>query len=226
MRDTEVRKHPAELHYSSQASTYALNDERKWERPSDTAKALLGFCREHRPKRVLELGVGTGRYFPFLLGDEYVGVDVCEPMLEHARERDGILRGQGFTSIRLVNDEVNAFLSRPSAGFDFIFSVGCLGFHIPITPALLQSLAGAMSAGGHLFLQTTQRSRRWALRRQLQYWRNVLTGREDNYSFFCASTPRRLRGAAAAAGLRTEWIREETARWYDKSMLLSLFHKS
>ena len=63
----------------------------------------------------------------------------------------------------------------------------------------------------------------WGIKNKFKHWRNLLSGRKDNYGFYCATTPRGLRKAAAAARLKTEWIREGTVCWYDRPILLSLF---
>src|SRR5438067_311310 len=101
----------AQAVYADKAHDYAVRDELKWKKPTNTALALSSFCLDVHPSRVLELGVGTGRYFPFLIGDTYIGVDVCESMLDHARQRESILRERGFTTVKFIQDEINTFLA-------------------------------------------------------------------------------------------------------------------
>lgn len=220
------QSHQLQLHYSSQADAYAASDETKWKTPTEAATLLEELCERHRFNRILELGVGTGRYFPFLRGSEYYGVDVCDPMLSHARRRESILKRRGFSNIHLIHQDIEDFLAQQTSKFDFVFSIGCLGFHLPVTTALMRNIAERMAPHGYLFLQTTQRSLGWTFRRQLRYWRNLLTRRQDNFPFFCASTPDGLHRAARAAHLNGEWMREGTGRWYDKPMLYSLFRKN
>jgi SAM-dependent methyltransferase len=232
MRVSKKRQHyeqNAYTQYGMVASDYADRDEHvKWKNPSGTALALETLCSQVHPRRVLELGTGTGRYFPYLIGETYVGVDICGPMLEHARRRESVLRDRGFTKITLIEDEINIFLSQNSSTelFDLVFSIGCIGVHIPVTTDLMGSIQKLLSSNGYLFLQTTQHSFIWGLQKKFKHWRNILAGRKDNYGFYCATTPQSLRKATAATGLKTEWVREDTSRWYDRPILLSLFRNT
>src|SRR4051812_36766460 len=53
--------------------------------------------REYLPsvtgKRILDIGCGTGELLRYLPGAEYVGIDLSEPYILHARKRHGS-RGQ------------------------------------------------------------------------------------------------------------------------------------
>lgn len=99
-----------------------------------------------RGTRVLDFGCGTGRSTRFLrtLGFEALGVDIAEPMLALARERDP----QG--EYRLVPDgDLSAALSGP---FDLILSVFTFD-NIPTRErkvALFKSLGGLLAEGGRI----------------------------------------------------------------------------
>lgn len=217
----------AYIEYGNRAVDYAVSDKLKWKKPSGTALALLSLCDETRPRRVLELGTGTGRYFPFLTGSTYVGVDVCEPMLEHAREREQMLYERGFDVVTLVRKEIHTFLAEVDAAepFDLIFSIGCIGYHVPVTIDLMQAIGRILSHQGHLFLQTTQQSLTRRIERKLKYWKNRLAGLDDNYAFFCSTTASELRHIAAEANMETRWVNEDQAVFFDRPMLLALFKK-
>lgn len=224
---TKSYQQEAYIEYGNRAVDYAVGDKLKWDKPSGTALALLSLCDEIRPRRVLELGTGTGRYFPFLTGSTYVGVDVCEPMLEHAREREQMLYQRGFEVVTLVRKEIHTYLAEAEAiePFDLIFSIGCIGYHVPLTIDLMQAIRRILSHQGHLFLQTTQQSLTRRIERRLKYWKNTLAGLDDNYAFFCSTTARELRQIAAKANMETRWVNEDPAVFFDRPMLLALFKK-
>lgn len=216
----------ADIEYGNSADDYAVGDKLKWEKPSGTALALRSLCDEIRPRRVLELGTGTGRYFPFLTGSTYVGVDVCEPMLEQARQREQLLYERGFEVVTLARKEIHTFLAEEATEpFDLIFSIGCIGYHVPVTIDLMQAIGRLLAHQGHLFLQTTQQSLTRRIERKLKYWKNRLAGLDDNYAFFCSTTASELRHIAAQAKMETRWVNEDQAVFFDRPMLLALFKK-
>jgi SAM-dependent methyltransferase len=108
---------------------------------------LPSIIAEHvRGRKALDFGCGTGRSTRFLrsLGFDTVGVDISEPMLARARERDP--RGD----YRLVrDDDPGAF---PAASFDLVLSaftfdnVPTMGKKI----ALLESLKRLLADSGRI----------------------------------------------------------------------------
>lgn len=228
LQDSERYKQFSDKTYGPGAEAYAAHDEEKWNQPSGTAQALDLLCSEIRPKRIIELGVGTGRYFPFLTGEVFLGVDVCAPMLEYARKRLNILHDRGFDKAELTREELHVFLANASRReqFDLVYSIGCIGIHVPVTTSLMMSISDVLAPGGYLFLQTTQRSLSLKTRQRIRHWRNELAGREDDHDYYCATSPRSLGHATGVANLETQWIREDVRRWYDKPILLSLFRKN
>ena len=150
---------------------------------------------------VLELGAGTGRYFPFITGETYVGVDICEDMLKFARERKPMLEDKGFTSVELIKDGVNEYmLASDEERFDLVFSIGCVGIHVPADQTFMSNVHRVLKPGGHLYLQTTQQSRRWRWKKRVEHLRNKLKGKSDDYHFFCTTTRGQLQRDAGAAG--------------------------
>ncbi len=212
--------------YADRANEYAAKDERMWRQPSGTALALQALCDELQPRRVLELGVGTGRYFPFLRGEIYFGVDACDPMLACARRRESILRERGFRTVTLAQREIRLFLAEPGAisAFDLVVAIGCLGYLLPVNVDLLAGIRNnLMSANGWLLLQTTQMSAQLRMRFELRRAISFLRGGRETKLY--VTNPRRLRVVAQSAGLHTEWIRADAARFHDRPLLLSLYRR-
>ena len=217
----------SEREYLSTADDYANRDQTVWSNPTGTARALHELVLDCRPFRVLELGAGTGRYFPFLRGQKYIGVDICSAMLRHARARSGILKEHGFSEVTVVEDEVMRFLELPEhhGAFDFVFSIGCVGYHVPVNRRLMQQIHTVLTPGGRLFLQTTQQSVWRRARAWSRHGLDWLLGRQSDYNFFVSTTERRLRRLAHATQFDTEWVREDTRRFFGQPILLSSYRK-
>lgn len=213
----------AERLYSPTVESYAERDHERWAKGSGIIEALKEVVAEKRPKSVLELGVGTGRYFPFMTGQRFVGVDVSPTMLAVAKDRTDLLAGNGFTSIDLVEAEIGAWLSG-SAGaelerFDLVYSIGCIGLHVPVTVKLMRLIRARMRPGALLYMQTTQAP----LRRRVKNWPRELINRfQQGTTFDLWTTPLALRWHFKAAGLDCEWIRRDSKPWRGRPMLLSL----
>jgi SAM-dependent methyltransferase len=96
---------------------------------------------------VLDLGCGTGRYFHCVKNAErYVGVDASPAMLELAKSP---LRKNEITASRiyLVRADIYGLRLQP-ATFDFIFSIGVFGDHVPLTVQLCDNLRSMLRPGG------------------------------------------------------------------------------
>lgn len=104
----------------------------------------------NRPIKVLEVGCGTGRYFHTLKNTiELTGIDISAHMLQLAQTP-------------LKEDEVNIPVINLVEGsvfehdfgnerFDFIYSIGVLGEHAPLTMELCDRLYDLLKDEGTLF---------------------------------------------------------------------------
>jgi len=209
--------------YARLADEYAaLRDEKIWRARPSSVQLISGICEIYRPHRILELAVGTGRYFPYLHGSRYVGVDVSPSMLDHARRRETVLRERGFAEIEFVQSEIETFLSHPSEVFDFVLCVGCIGRYVPITNQLMRQLSEILEPGGNLFLETRQRSCLWRVRKL-----ESLLGHSDE-QFFVPVTLEEAIGAANKSGLSLRWVleeKEQKRRWGDRRRLMMFFQR-
>jgi SAM-dependent methyltransferase len=225
---TEYFSHAAAYEYSTKARQYSEKDIEKWKTPSFTAEQLVRIVSEIKPDRILELGVGTGRYFPYLSGRQYTGVDISSDMLDYARARESMLLERGFNSINLRLSELQDFLiTLPDEEmYDFIFSIGCIGYHVPVGLSLFISISKILAPNGYLFLQTTQQSMRYKLKSILKHWKTLLLSRDDNAHFFLSTTKEQLRTVAKKSGFELVWMQEDEKKWYDRPLLLSLYKKT
>ena len=78
-------------------------------------------------KNVLELGCGTGRYFPFIHTENLYGMDGSIEMLEEAKNHWGS-KGT-YKKLHLIRDSFDSFFERKEYQnkFDYIFSLGTVG---------------------------------------------------------------------------------------------------
>jgi SAM-dependent methyltransferase len=203
--------------YSDIADWYASRDIAVWETPSPTARAVDRLLADRAPDMVLELGVGTGRYFPFFAGRTYVGVDASPQMLAKAQERLEVLTTRGFDSAELVCDDIADFLTRPDpTRYDAIVSMACIGFHVPIDRPLLRRLASRLRPGGVIFLQIAQQSFRVRLRRVP---RRIVDRFRPGTAFFRSSSPRQIARVADAAGLSVLESTEVDDWWNERPVV-------
>lgn len=119
-----------------------------------------------KPISVLEVGCGTGRYFHTLQNTAHLtGIDISEHMLELARHP-------------LKENEVNIPDIRLIAGsvyehdfgnqqFDFIYCIGVLGEHVPLTDAMLSKLYKLLNDKGILFTTVVNLDARKNIKRKL-----------------------------------------------------------
>ncbi len=219
-------KKAVEREYTHKVASYAKRDEERWLSPTYTSIVLQQYVEEIHPQKILELGVGTGRYFPYLSGTHYTGVDISPEMLSYANDRKSILFKRGFTDIFLEEMELGEFLSSlPDAEYDFVFSIGCIGYHVDVTIQLINNVSRVIRPGGYLFLQTTQQSVKYKLTSIIKRWKNLLLGRDDNSHFFISTTIHQLRNVSKKGGFDLVRMHEDEKKWYDKPLLLSLFKK-
>lgn len=137
------------IYTAEQAKKYRECDEK----PDDTVKHfgenVAWLCEENHGlnerMNVLDLGCGTGRYFCSVpKGDVLIGVDPSRYMLEEAKNPAG-KRG----ALALVEDDIEGY--KPFGYFDFVYSVGVLAEHIPLTIEILDRVHGWLCFGAFYF---------------------------------------------------------------------------
>lgn len=111
-------------------------------------RRLAEQVRRLAPKRLLEVGVGTGlTLFDYPVDTEVVGVDLSEPMLMRAQQRARQLRERSVT-LMLMNGESLAFA-------DGTFDCVTLPYVLSVTPDPRRLVAEARrvcAPGGDLFI--------------------------------------------------------------------------
>jgi len=99
-----------------------------------------------KPKKVLDMGCGSGRWDVLVapLVGELVAADASSQALKVAEHN---VRAANLSFVQCTPDT----LPFPDGYFDFIFSLGVL-HHLPDTPAAIISLARKLAPGGKLLL--------------------------------------------------------------------------
>ena len=118
---------------------------------------LRRICRSlSHPVRVLELGCGTGRYFHWLDNvDLLVGTDISAEMLKQA-EHPVLENEVTAREVRLIRGNLYEISFEPGS-FDFIYSLGVLGYGAALTDELGQRLAHWLAPGGRLYFDAIEK---------------------------------------------------------------------
>jgi len=105
---------------------------------------------------VLDLGCGTGRYFHIFNGElinRFVGIDISQPMIEIAKNSPPFKEEINIKNIELINDD---FMKVKNIGkFDFIYSIGVLGEHVPFDQKIINKISNEFINKGGRFIFTT-----------------------------------------------------------------------
>jgi len=127
----------------SEADRAAAVDNAVFVRLSSWLAALCaGF---DRPISVLDLGCGTGRYFPALSqARELVGIDASESMLERAR---AAAASHTAATVTLIRGDLETCRFEPGR-FDLVYAVGVLAEHAPLTENLVSRVFTWLAPGG------------------------------------------------------------------------------
>ena len=105
------------------------------------------------PIDVLELGCGTGRYFSALPNARSItGIDASAPMLELAKTP---YRADQIHAERISLIHGDLLTHRFDAeAFDFVYSIGVLAEHAPLTHDLVTAVARVLKKGGRFAFST------------------------------------------------------------------------
>jgi SAM-dependent methyltransferase len=108
---------------------------------------LKFFNKINGKKSVLELGCGTGRYFHLFDGhqvDRFVGIDLSEDMLQIAKYSPPFKEEISINPILICDD----FMNVTNIGkFDFVYSIGVLGEHMPFNKFIIQHIRRVRNSG-------------------------------------------------------------------------------
>lgn len=116
--------------------------------------------------RVLEVGCGTGRYFHVLENTcELTGIDISEHMLKLA-EKPVRSTEVDIPMINLVKGSIfdHDFGNQK---YDFIYSIGVLGEHVPLTLDVSQKIYNMLNDGGCFFFTVVDIDDRKNMKRKL-----------------------------------------------------------
>jgi SAM-dependent methyltransferase len=145
----------ARLYDEEYARRYFEYDDRAFRNPVGVSFAtwLGDLCQMFdRPVTVLDLGCGTGRFFPALTEvQEIVGVDASAPMLARARERAASACPR--IPVTLIEGDLET-IRLEHGRFDLAYSIGVLAEHVPMTPRLAARVCDWLAPHG-VFAFTT-----------------------------------------------------------------------
>lgn len=189
-------------HYDLDAEGYAQVDEDPAIANSPIAAQLRGLCRLRPLENVAELGVGTGRYLPQVSGrGTFYGIDISAEMLKVAAGRQAVLGQGGFRGVELRQGDLMDFGRLTDLSFDLVYAIGVLGYHLPLTGAVLKVIGERLRPGGHFFVTTVQQGAGLAVKQALRRlaWRCRLKASPPLSSYACP--PQRFPALAREAAL-------------------------
>jgi phosphatidylethanolamine/phosphatidyl-N-methylethanolamine N-methyltransferase len=156
-RDRADRSERAERPSSDVSITDVKSSYRRWARVYDAVfgavledgrRKLLAQVNSLQPKRLLEMGVGTGLLLPkYPSGAEVMGVDISDDMLERAREK---IAKHGLQNTAVQLDDCER-LSFETSSFDCVV----LPYILSVTPhprALIDEAIRVCKPDGHIII--------------------------------------------------------------------------
>lgn len=158
-----MKKHLASItdaahsRYDATAEKYAESDRQDTCQFQSFGEKLKSLCIKYKPRNIIELGVGTGRYFPYTLGNGvFVGIDISSQMLRQAERRLHILKANGFKEIRLIEGDLLKARLLTEESYDLVYAIGVLGYHLPLNKSIMTIAASLLKPGGIFFVTTVQ----------------------------------------------------------------------
>ena len=87
--------------------------------------------KDKKTKNILDVGCGTGRYFPYFVCENLYGVDMSKDMLKFAQKTDDILKKRNnrkYDNLTLLQEDILQLSQQEmyQRKFDFIFSAHTL----------------------------------------------------------------------------------------------------
>jgi len=122
----------------SAAENYALFDEQHPMANLQFKKWISNLVAEKKPRFILDLACGSGRYFSFLKGELIVGIDYSTGMLKQAKK---------FKHFNLIRADLFNLPFRANI-FDLMISMSAIGEHCPLTKKLLEGIKFVLNMNG------------------------------------------------------------------------------
>jgi len=113
--------------------------------------------KKYGGKASLDLGCGTGRYFPNVKDNtsQLFGIDPSKNMMSFSKKR---FKGPS-SNIFLINADPFVYDFR-NQKFDFIYSIGVLGEYVPLNDINMVKILSLLKSGGLLFFTVVNNSTR------------------------------------------------------------------
>lgn len=113
----------------------------KWD-----GEVFFSFIKPEKNKRILEVGVGTGRLALGVLPHcgHFVGIDISPKTIERAKENL-----KGFSNAELIC--IDFYDYEPKVGFDIVYS-SLSSMHFENKAAFVRKIASVMNTGGVLVI--------------------------------------------------------------------------
>lgn len=136
MKQTKISRH-----FNKRSNKYEFTS---WVSDIGLLKSISVLINNYNPKKMLDLGIGTGLIEQELTDSiEVFGIDISEKMLKICREK--------IPKIRLIHGDIsNVVKYYNNENFDLIFSRAVLG-HFKIDPVLAQAKS-LLAPNGKIFL--------------------------------------------------------------------------
>jgi ubiquinone/menaquinone biosynthesis C-methylase UbiE len=169
------------------ASDAGRNFDQRWLLPAE-AMILLRYRDDFKNKRVLDVGVGTGRTTPYLasLAAEYVGIDYSDVMLGEARSR--------HPSQQFKNVDMRHMPTFADSSFDVIFAPSAVLDALSHADRLraFSEIARVLTDDG-LFIYSAHNlaCREWTTRHPIEFSKNPVTLAMNGVRWICEEGRRR-----------------------------------
>lgn len=146
----------AREYYKNTAEEYFISDKDK-PMHNLSAKRLREISQTNSFENVLDIGCGTGRYFPCVYGyRKFIGVDISPEMLNFSRQKVSSLHNNGFQHVVFIESDIYEITKNIDESFDFIYSIGLIGYHIPFDREIAQMIFNLLNKNGLFLVVTVQ----------------------------------------------------------------------
>jgi SAM-dependent methyltransferase len=202
--------------YDTNAVNYIRYDEQNPQTNLDIKKGIEKLVFEKNPALVLDVGCGSGRYFPFLKGEMIVGVDLSTRMLKCGRK---------FKHINLIQADIFNLPFKENI-FDLIISMSIIGENCPLTMKLLKEISYTLgSKGMFAFTVIPLHHRLLPIKGYVQFFLplqiiKLMHGNEDVVLFWASKLE--IKNKLRKLGLEIIQIRERHGIIYPHFLIVSI----